>query len=498
MSRVRRRLSVAMLATFTGILLLLGLSTTSDDLPWSARMLATVATAAALAPAAVYASTFRSKRRPIPFLPAIGVLYALQFALPLAFGEPSAPGLVAGGLSDGDVTTSALLVTGGWMVLLTAYWLAGRTTTAPGLHLERYAFHQGVALAAWILVGVGMATDALRLAHPIALSIAGPASLLTVLGWVGAGLLIGLWAQNRLGLASRVFTAGAILVSSGLQVATGSVANAARLWFILLIAAWVARGGRARARWVVLAIVAVMALVILRGSAAEFRARAWFDPGLSTFDRLETYASIVDHRVRDEGILGTVEPSLLLVAERIVYAGVLADVVQKTPEVVPFWRGETYLSLVGAVVPRFLWPSKPEKDLGQRFGHRYGYLDPSDDRTSFNLPFLIEFYANFGVIGVILGMSVVGGLYRIVEDVLNRPEQPTTTSIVALAILVPLLTVESDFSLVFGGLILNGLAVLVLVRLLTRSSETVRCNEGVQRTGRRRYRKVERACKLRP
>jgi hypothetical protein len=106
--------------------------------------------------------------------------------------------------------------------------------------------------------------------------------------------------------------------------------------------------------------------------------------------------------------------------------------------------------------------------LGQDFGHRYGYLDSWDTWTSINLPFLVEFYANFGEIGVLIGMVIVGVLYRLLDNDLNRPGQPLQVTICSLVLLVPLLNIESDFSLVFGGLFMNGVALWGLLIALSQ------------------------------
>jgi hypothetical protein len=106
--------------------------------------------------------------------------------------------------------------------------------------------------------------------------------------------------------------------------------------------------------------------------------------------------------------------------------------------------------------------------LGQDFGHRYGYLDSWDTWTSINLPFLVEFYANFGEIGVLIGMAIVGVLYRLLDNDLNRAGQPLQVTICSLVLLVPLLNIESDFSLVFGGLFMNGVALWGLLVALAQ------------------------------
>ena len=148
----------------------------------------------------------------------------------------------------------------------------------------------------------------------------------------------------------------------------------------------------------------------------------------------------------------------------------LADVIRRTPSEIPYWGGTTYLSLVGAFVPRFLWPDKPTKELGQAFGHRYGYVGVNNTGTAINLPILVEFYLNFGVIGVVMGMAVVGLIYRLVERAVNNPGQDDILSLAGIVLMIPLTNIESDFSLGFGGLILNGVALWLVLRLMGRGS----------------------------
>ena len=141
-----------------------------------------------------------------------------------------------------------------------------------------------------------------------------------------------------------------------------------------------------------------------------------------------------------------------------------ADVIQRTPSPVPYWKGGSYVSLVGALVPRVLWPDKPQKDLGQRFGHRYGYLASGNTSTSINFPWLIEMYANFGMAFMPVGGLIVGAILGLLGRWLNRPGQDGITTAMGIGLLVPLYNIESDFSLVYGGLILYGLAVAAIVR----------------------------------
>jgi hypothetical protein len=99
-----------------------------------------------------------------------------------------------------------------------------------------------------------------------------------------------------------------------------------------------------------------------------------------------------------------------------------------------------------------------------------------------NFPFLVEFYANFGSIGVFAGMFLTGIIFRLLDTTLNRPGQSVVRSIASMSILIPLLNVESDFSLVFGGIFLNGIAFAMLLRFLRARVDDGSREHGVDAT----------------
>jgi oligosaccharide repeat unit polymerase len=83
------------------------------------------------------------------------------------------------------------------------------------------------------------------------------------------------------------------------------------------------------------------------------------------------------------------------------------------------------LQLIGALlfwVPRALWPGKP---VGTSFDFA-PYAGMLSDNVSFPLP--AEFYADYGLVGVILGMFLVGVLYRRLDKFLSRKRRPGSLS----------------------------------------------------------------------
>ena len=70
--------------------------------------------------------------------------------------------------------------------------------------------------------------------------------------------------------------------------------------------------------------------------------------------------------------------------------------------------------------PRFIWPNKPIISGGGDFGHRSGLLAP-DVKSTVGVTIIGDWYMNFGLTGIILGMFFMGILFRLIyEYFINR------------------------------------------------------------------------------
>jgi hypothetical protein len=74
-----------------------------------------------------------------------------------------------------------------------------------------------------------------------------------------------------------------------------------------------------------------------------------------------------------------------------------------------FGKGETIWMSVLALIPRAIWPEKPIQAGSMDFVTRYAGI-PVPEGTSVGMGLIFEFYANFGVYGVLFGMLVMGVL----------------------------------------------------------------------------------------
>ncbi len=68
-------------------------------------------------------------------------------------------------------------------------------------------------------------------------------------------------------------------------------------------------------------------------------------------------------------------------------------------------------------VPRFLWPGKPI-GTGQFLGENYIGILESTKNTNLSAPTVLEFYINFGIVGVIAGGLLLGGLMFRLDSIL--------------------------------------------------------------------------------
>jgi hypothetical protein len=248
---------------------------------------------------------------------------------------------------------------------------------------------------------------------------------------------------------------------------TGGSIGKIFLFVIFLVWAHALGGGRIPLRAALLGVLGMLAVATIKGILSDYRRQVWFGQvRMNVVDRAGLMFDLTRARADERGVIGAVKAGLTASANRSATLDLFADVTRRTPSDIPYLNGNTYLSLVGAFVPRVLWPGKPSKNLGQMFGHRYQYLHSRDFSTSINLPFLIEFYVNFGELGVILGMFLVGIIYAVLDHLLNRRGQSVVRIVMGMAILVPMLDLDSDFSLIFGGVVLDLVAFAIVLRFL--------------------------------
>ena len=190
----------------------------------------------------------------------------------------------------------------------------------------------------------------------------------------------------------------------------------------------------------------------------EYRQLTWYDGPYSQASPLEKAQLFIDIAVKhysnpdiqsrkQEPGKSSTASALSRTAHIILFSNVIAD----TPRLVPYWNGESYSGVFAKFIPRILWPNKPQEGIGNVFGRRYRYISIKDYSTTFNLPLIVEMYANFGTSGVQIGMSLLGLLFALLEKMLNSPRMGTLEVVIGVGILYSFTSHEWNFSLMFGN-----------------------------------------------
>jgi hypothetical protein len=124
-----------------------------------------------------------------------------------------------------------------------------------------------------------------------------------------------------------------------------------------------------------------------------------------------------------------------------------------TPDIVPFFQGNSYKIIYSKFIPRDFWHNKPEDIQGNFWGHRYLVLLPDDKATSWNFPVLNEFYANFGMIGVVFGMFLLGFFTKLLLLNLWTKNSSNIEMLVSSVIIFNLFFLENNLSQILGKII---------------------------------------------
>lgn len=197
-----------------------------------------------------------------------------------------------------------------------------------------------------------------------------------------------------------------------------------------------------------------LAFFLIFGARDRFREMTWFGGDYASKKPVEK--GILYLKLMFENLSGKGEKRYEVyerLSARSDYLVTFAQVVELTPNYVPYWGGYTYSTLLTSLIPRVIMPGKPLKRLGSEFGHRYMLLSPDDFSTSYNLAMLIEMYINFGEVGVIVGMFLLGLIFRIFYSIFNHPQAGEIGLFMSVMVFINLLNLESDFSLIFGSVI---------------------------------------------
>jgi hypothetical protein len=208
--------------------------------------------------------------------------------------------------------------------------------------------------------------------------------------WVGVALLLPLVTISYEGFASFGVAASIVVASFA-----GAITRARLLWIVAIV---------------LLAFLGLSFFVTYFRDRAQIRHVVWGGQGYSTrLQQLQT-TFVQGFQWFDLGD----ERSLHSVDQRLNQNYLVGAAVNRLDVNGDFANGTTLVDAAIALVPRVLWPDKPVSAGSGGLVTRFTGLQYATG-TSVGIGHVMEFYVNFGTIGVLLGFAVLGCLLTILD-----------------------------------------------------------------------------------
>jgi hypothetical protein len=163
--------------------------------------------------------------------------------------------------------------------------------------------------------------------------------------------------------------------------------------------------------------------------------------------------------------------SVKSIARRSSHLHVLQQVIDRTPETTENRALSPILRAITNHIPRLIWDKKPEENRGGIFGKEYGILAPTDNKTSWNIPWLTDFFIH-GRFSAALIYAMVSGIFlgAGVGWMSKLRDKQLGFGLYA-ASLFPLFYQSSNFSLMTGSI---GWVILVILTIYASISFIMR------------------------
>jgi hypothetical protein len=130
-----------------------------------------------------------------------------------------------------------------------------------------------------------------------------------------------------------------------------------------------------------------------------------------------------------------------------------ANVMEATPERIPYQYGRMYSYMLVTFIPRFFWPDKPSvNDANQWYQVSYRLTERRNlGGVSIATGYLTESYINFGWFGPPVVIFFIGIFVGLFDKVFLRPSSGLLLNSIGVVLLPQLLQVESQLAVYIGG-----------------------------------------------
>ena len=255
-----------------------------------------------------------------------------------------------------------------------------------------------------------------------------------------------------------------------LTLTVGSKLLAITMFGVPMVAYWYDR--RRLPIWTLFALFAIAVFAIF----PIYNTYRFTNRQLSVGRRIDTTFTSVRSWDRDDFI----DRSALAFLGRVATITSTAAVVRDVGRWVDYKYGETlFLAPVSILIPRFIWPDKPNITIGREFGLTFKLVGATDRETQVASSWVGELYWNFHVPGVVIGMLAIGMVYRWLQRKLGiGGGDENVRQGFYLTMLTVMLQAEGDLAANLAGIVklalimIASLAALRSIGALSNASES--------------------------
>ena len=436
---------------------------------------------------------FAWREKGLPAMPIFCIAYGVQFALPFFTHDATIELSQAEVkyLGDADVTAALLMALVGIIALQFAYYWFRETQIRRVVPVAELNLKKSKAILYCILVGIIVPllftfrgiipeeyqqplSSILRLLQNQVLVVIG------VLGWLVYSRRESKWFA--------VWLYGLVIVAALRGVSTGTLEEAVLPIGVLFLVKWM------HTRRVSFAtIAAVFALVLfLSPVKADYREQIWYGATADASEMSTPAKALFWLTQATEYWADTLSGSRNL-GEATASASGRADFIHQvahihslTPSLVPYQYGETYSYFIVALIPRVLWPDKPQAgNANGFFAVTYGLTSEEGAKTTtFGVSLLGEAFINFGWAGVVVIMLIQGFFISLLERMFGGIASGAGGQAVFIAFFVFFLNgIGSSAEIVFGNILQNllcGYFLLLWAREKPAKVHAVRLPLGIE------------------
>ena len=309
--------------------------------------------------------------------------------------------------------------------------------------------------APWLLYAIGSAARIILILSTARIGYVGSAaSTTTTASWYDHGL-ISLAFCAPVGVATAVLSAlrrsgggrwasVAVLISAEAAFAliSGDKTPFAVLILAVVIPYTAVRGGLP---WKLLALAAIVFFAVVTPFNHSYRQTARTGTAtISAQQAVNAAPGLLGGTLSGgSGLTTQFLTSVNDVLSRSQYIVVVAIIMQETPGEIPYIpKSQMFTGIVSGMIPRLIWPGKPIDGGGAELQN--AYFDGSAKRTAIAFTIIGSLYVYGGWGPLVLGMLLVGFLFRIIDDIIDVRRNPHTVFI-SLFFFQPLVTIEASW-----------------------------------------------------